>query len=213
MKKILFFLANLLPMQHPIRQKLRRLYIKQKSSRQEIDQRIARENLKDVVETLNQLQFSAWWLEAGTCLGAIREKRFIPHDSDIDIGIMAIDVAKSEALGDALIAKGFSANSANNGGTPEYGYEISFIRNGINVDFFFFYEDGDTLWHGAWSSAGIHKHVFTKSLFEELLQIEFLGLHVFVPNPAEQYLEERYGDWQTPKYDWDWKVDPLCVKK
>lgn len=206
-------MANLLPMQHPLRIFLRRNYIKLRSSYQEIDQDAARANLVAVIEALKESDIQIWWLEAGTCLGAIREKRFIPHDFDIDIGMMAADVAKSEALGDALMAKGFTTNTANNGGTPEYGYEISYIRNGINVDFFFFYEEGDTLWHGAWSSEGIHKHIFTKSLFHTLKPIDFLGLQAFVPNPPEQYLEERYGDWKTPRKDWDWKVDPLCVKK
>ena len=48
------------------------------------------ENLKDVSKILKGHDIK-YWLEAGTCLGAYREKDFIAHDTDIDIGINADD--------------------------------------------------------------------------------------------------------------------------
>jgi phosphorylcholine metabolism protein LicD len=49
-----------------------------------MDKNQALDNLREIVETLNELGLK-WWLDAGTLLGAIREKGFIEHDRDIDI--------------------------------------------------------------------------------------------------------------------------------
>lgn len=213
MKKIIFFFARMFPSDSSLRKYFRKKFIKARASRQVIDQEIAKKNLVDTIATLDKLGIECW-LEAGTCLGAIRENRFIPHDFDIDIGIFAKDVDRALEVHAEMIKLGFRENHNNQGGAPEYGYERSYVRDGIVVDHFYFYQDGDTLWMGAWAQDGIKKHNFTKSLFFPLKQIEFCGINVNVPNPPEKYLEERYGnDWRTPRKDWDWKTDPVCLEK
>jgi len=44
------------------------------------------ENLKLAIRILEG-HGCKWWLEAGTCLGAVRQRAFITYDPDIDIGL------------------------------------------------------------------------------------------------------------------------------
>ena len=163
-----------------------------------------RRNLQAVVDVLNR-QGCTWWLDAGTCLGAVREGNFIGYDPDIDIGISGHDISKWDAIRDDCIAAGFEVYK-------EWEHdgkriELSLIRAGIKVDLFFFYERDGYFWHGAF---GFDKqtpgkfgeflpHVFSGELFRDLREITFRGIQCFLPNPPEQYLTERYGvDWKTP---------------
>jgi fukutin len=165
---------------------------------------VTRRNLAIVARALNTAGIK-WWLEAGTCLGFAREQDFIDHDKDIDIGIWPGE--DPHKVVEAI--EGTELSKIHIFGTPERGYEVSFKNEGVKVDVFFFYED-DYLWHAAWKHGEMIRLQFTKfGLREE----RFKGIKVFVPDPTELYLEERYGDWKTIKKDWDWAKDPLCIKQ
>ena len=41
-------------------------------------------DVKNIIENLS----IDYWIEGGTLLGAVRDKRFIPWDNDIDLGIL-----------------------------------------------------------------------------------------------------------------------------
>jgi cytidyltransferase-like protein len=156
-------------------------------------------NLKLAIDVLTANQCT-WWLEAGTCLGAIREKDFIPHDPDIDIGLHPKELHLWDKLQADMMAAGFTFYRAWTHGKKNT--ELSFRRNGVKLDFFFFRDDGDFWWHGAFGpdpEGGWGKnveflpHVFSARLFKELQPITFHGLPCYVPNPPERYLLERYG--------------------
>ena len=145
-----------------------------------------------------------WWLEAGTCLGATREKDFIPHDADIDLGLHPKHADDWDALRADMIAAGFEHYRDWTHGKKRL--EQSFKMNGVKVDLFYFYDGGDYYWHGAFGpdkdgawgpDAEFLPHVFTATLFQSLLPVNFHGLTAYVPNPPEKYLVERYGPrWQ-----------------
>ncbi len=176
-------------------------------------------NLKSIVEILNN-QGCKWWLEAGTCLGAIRERGFIKHDQDIDIGVPARYIDKWDAVIKDCEDAGFELYK-------EWEHdgrriELSLARAGIKVDIFWFYESGDNLWHGAFGfdrvTPGRHgeflPHVFPAALFSNLQKITFLGLECYVPNPPEAYLEARYGpDWKTPRRDYCYWNDCRAIDR
>ncbi len=75
-----------------------------------MDERLALEYLEEVKEVFdnNKIPF---WLEFGTLLGAIRDKKIIPWDDDIDLGILAEYVDSKfikKKLTNELEKKGFS---------------------------------------------------------------------------------------------------------
>jgi len=157
------------------------------------------DNLRLVIDVLNANKCT-WWLEAGTCLGAVRERGFIPHDSDIDIGLHPKELPLWDKLQADMTAVGFEFYRAWSHGKRKT--ELSFRKNGVKVDFFFFYDDGDFWWHGAFGpdkdgtwgkDVEFLPHVFSAHLFQTLKPVIFHKLPCFVPNPPERYLLERYG--------------------
>ncbi|MBE3087780.1 MAG: glycosyltransferase [Chloroflexi bacterium] len=159
------------------------------------------ENLKLAVNVLNANK-CIWWLEAGTCLGAIRENGFIPYDPDIDIGLHPKELPKWGKLQVDMLAAGFELYRAWTHG--KRNIELSYKRNGIKLDLFFFYDGGDGFWwHGAFGPNPVtggwgegHEflpHVFTASFFQDLKPFVLNGIPCFVPDPAKRYLIERYG--------------------
>lgn len=158
--------------------------------------------LKLAAEALNSLRV-VWWLEAGTCLGATREQRFIPHDPDIDLGVHPDDIARAPEIRAALEAAGFAFYKewTHRGETME----LSFHRNGVKLDVFFFRRASeDFWWHGAFGpnpetgqwddGAEFLPHVFSAYLFEHLAETRVLAdVPCLTPAPADQYLLERYG--------------------
>jgi len=173
-----------------------------------MDKNKARENIQTISNILERLKIK-WWLEAGTCLGAIREGKFIDYDLDTDIGLIISDKADIWYLARDLIKEGFSL--IHDFGTVDNGYEFSFRRFGVKTDFFLFYEEENILWHSAWKNKKQLFFEFSKELFENLKEIDFLGIKAFVPNPPEKYLTERYGDWKIPIEKWNWAKDPKCI--
>ena len=172
-----------------------------------------------VAKALDQLKLK-WWLEAGTCLGAIREKDFIGHDPDIDVGVWTDDVPRTaEQITGLLRDAGFTLYHqwAHEGRITE----LSFTKAEVKVDVFFFYERDGLAWHGAFGpendigTGGYTRflpHIFSLDLFRDLKTVEFAGLHVKVPNPPERYLVERYGtDWKTPNRDYKYWTDCRAV--
>jgi cytidyltransferase-like protein len=162
-----------------------------------------------------------WWIDAGTCLGAIREANFIGYDPDIDVGIWT---DKPTEVSEDLIERMKKADFAlvhRWAGPDGRLTELSFHKAEVKIDVFFFFERNGLAWHGAYGPENENgtgeynrflSHVFTLSLFSELKVVDFVGLKVKVPNPVEQYLTERYGpDWKTPKKDYQYWMDCRAI--
>jgi len=71
-----------------------------------MDEKVAVEALRQVKRILDEHGIE-YWLDCGTLLGAIREKRFIPWDGDIDLGVWQEEFDKIVSLSPKFYEKGF----------------------------------------------------------------------------------------------------------
>ena len=152
-----------------------------------------------------------WFLVSGTFLGLIREKNFLAHDYDIDIGIFDDNfdlimlqkklnknkdffIKKIEHSLAGEFKKGYFKFSKNN--KPVLVKIVH--RTGINLDFFVHYIDNDhprkLIWHGS----SYHRW---GNLPFRLKEYKFIDLPVLGPSNYNKYLSENYGDWRTPVTD------------
>lgn len=138
------------------------------------------------------------FLHYGTCLGAVREKGFIPHDDDADLGIYAGDLAKLRKIIPEIEAAGFSQIEDREWG----GRLIQFRDTGEG-----YAEQVDIFWEKQTRRFGIRKwdlggRVLCPYRFLQppLPVIDFLGEPFHVPNDTENFLRFLYGkDWRTPR--------------
>ncbi|EHQ53058.1 hypothetical protein ECTPHS_10234 [Ectothiorhodospira sp. PHS-1] len=126
-----------------------------------------------------------FFLVSGTLLGCVREGGILGHDSDIDVGVMP-DISMQALQAAVAASPRFKPQETRSDNTL---YLIH--PNGVKIDVFRHYEEDGRLYHGGikcrwWNTP------FT------LVTRTFLGEEYLIPNDADTYLTENYGDWRTP---------------
>ena len=157
-----------------------------------LDPVIAAERLKEVKRIFDD-QGIVFWLGSGTCLGCIRENRFIPWDDEIDtasvIGMHGLREETIYRIADVFTKTGFYSRIRSN---PQY-MSVAFVRDGIRTDW-----TCHRIFNGAaieFPGVKLPLHLFTQPM-----EIEFIGEKFLLPNPPEEYLRLKYGpEWRTPK--------------
>jgi tetratricopeptide (TPR) repeat protein len=132
------------------------------------------------------------FLAAGTVLGLVREGGLLAFDNDIDIGIDHADFDR-ETLVSMFDADPRFRVQETHRATPKIALEH---WNGVSIDLFDFQHDEGQVWHGG---------AFTRwwNTPFGLAPIEAYGRTFQIPDPADLYLQECYGDWRTPRPDFD----------
>ena len=157
-----------------------------------LDPVIAAERLKEVKRIFDN-QGIVFWLGSGTCLGCIRENRFIPWDDEMDtasvIGMHGLDEETVYRTTNVFKENGFYTRISDR--TQWMG--IGLVKDGIRTDW-----TCHRIFNGAaieYPGVKLPLHLFTQPV-----EIEFIGQKFLLPNPPEEYLRLKYGpEWRTPK--------------
>ncbi len=180
-----------------------------KKKETEFNPSIAIKLLAELTELLKEIQINSW-LTDGTLLGWYREQNFIGHDKDMDIGVHISEY--KESLIPHLTKNNWEVIRVL--GTIQQGLELSLKKNGHKIDIFFFYEDGNQVWHAAWQGQKIDGKRYRRMIkysYEKfnLKEIEFLNHTFSAPDNPEKYIITKYGEnWRTPIKNWDWALGP-----
>lgn len=158
--------------------------------------------LKEARQILGQLGL-VFFLRHGTCLGAVRDKAFIPWDDDLDIGsVIGLHGLTESIVKEAAVAfrkHGYSAEVTDS----ELHISVDLKKSGIQMDWTCYRIIDDSIYQ--WPVVKI-----PASLHENLKEIDFLGTTFMVPNPPEEYFRLKYGpDWMTPKQSGDFEQEVL----
>ena len=162
-------------------------------------------------EGMRLLKDQKVWLSAGTLLGFHRDGGFIPHDTDIDVGLLAHWDMPPDQIDIVHVMKGFDPIRIMH--REHRVMQIAFVKNKAIFDIYFFYEGWKPDLAVNLNDAGQMEKPLR--FLDPLGTITHRGVAYPTPHPIEEYLEYRYGDWRTPtdsKVAWYQDAAPGLLK-
>lgn len=153
------------------------------------------------------------FLAFGSLLGAYREKGFIPHDIDLDAGMLVSE--RTEAFVKAMEEAGLRHIRQYYVKSTGRICEDKFDYKGVHIDIFYFYPDDEGNiccdlclphetkdWRTANQTDGFPAYVrkVPNSTFSKQ---NFLGIECYMPDDTEDWLKVLYGEhFMTPDPKW-----------
>lgn len=146
------------------------------------------------------------FLHYGTCLGAVREKDFIPYDDDADFGLYGRDKARFLEAFPELEANGFTVAYIRDDGyaktldTADESQNFRMYklkRNGEELDFFMAFEKRYFFFIRRWDIDG--RVSIPWKYLSTLDTLNFLGHDFACPHDPVGFLRTMYGKtWNVP---------------
>lgn len=155
-------------------------------NRSEAELKPREEGLTQLADVLESLQVP-YFLADGTLLGAVRDADFIPWDDDVGLCMRAEDFrTHKQALVDTLKANGFEVHEGR--------------KRNPKLNIYKFSEKYElTSWRLKRKKRVRSGLQMPSHLLESPAAVLLRGRTYPCPNPAEAYLEHRYGDWKVPR--------------
>jgi len=133
------------------------------------------------------------YLIYGTLLGALREKDFIAHDTDIDIAYLSSCKNKEDVrIERQELIKYFTEHNMMRSNLPTIGIKTKY---GASEDMF-------DLW-ASWIEEDKYYLIpqingLNKEILLPFKTLNFKGTNFLIPNKSEELLDIVYFDWKTP---------------
>ena len=158
-----------------------------------------------------------FWLDFGTLLGAYREKDFIKHDLDLDIGVFYKDAG---LVRKSLLNNGFKIlREYRVGCDGALGLEETYSYEKVTVDVFYFHIEGDIMFCNTFSP--LKEKNANMSLFQVkqitvpytgFALLPFKGMNFNAPKDIVKHLEAHYGkNFMIPNANFDYKKEATNI--
>lgn len=143
----------------------------------------------EIFPILNKLNVRAF-LYGGTLLGYVREKGFIKHDDDFDLGIFEKDIPKMKLLKKELLRINWKLKNETSEiivfEKPEFYY--------LNVDIYYFFDKGNYFFVPPYCQR-------KKENLKDLIKQKYFNESIYIPKKYLDHLKECFGkNWKVPKF-------------
>lgn len=168
--------------------------------------------LAEVVRILDKYNIPGF-AASGTLLGFVRDGDFIPHDDDLDIGILPNNEWTPARLLRTLLEEeeGFRFMFAFSFHGILTEFKVEYKK--VPIDFYFYHLDGDDYYCTCYyyfpdkkypdGAANSVRRIHERKV-DSLSKLKVFGIDVPVPSEPEKTLESLYGkNWRIPDAGWD----------
>lgn len=172
------------------------------------------------IDKLLSQKNAVFFVDFGTLLGFVRNRKPLSWDYDIDFGICFNDLFQWEDLGKAMKTSGFQLEKqfTYNGTITEQ----TFRRNNIYIDFFSHFIDDDSSYYYVYyaekdypykDKSQLHARITRTVIITGTKEFEVDGGYIHVPVEYESYLADVYGEnWRIPNPNWVFELKPNVTK-